>query len=401
MKKQNQLWQSARKVLAIAAILLIALPASAQTTQTHIVKRGETFSSIASKYGITESELRTANPNVKNCYAGTKLNIVKKAPVQIIAKPSTAAPSSGDGGGAVKLMLISAKYNIDKGNYKKATKKIDFVLSSAQSTEQQKEEARQLLAVVEKAKEERRERRAEALDNLSNSLQQTANTLMALGMAASQMEAIQRGAYVPPMVPVPIYNNPAPWYGSNTTQQILINQQRQNNEVARKATENMNRIASGNYGASTSGGASKFNQFYRLAQQGNAQAQYGLGMCYENGVWVAQNKAEAAKWYKMASQQGYADAQYHLGRLYSKGDGVAKNDVEAVKWYKLAAQQGNADAQFSLGECYWSGSGVIENNQIAMEWLKKSKCGRLQSEELEKLRDQLIVIIQNELNGSK
>ena len=48
------------------------------------------------------------------------------------------------------------------------------------------------------------------------------------------------------------------------------------------------------------------------------------------------------------AEQGDADAQYNLGDMYARGDGVPEDDAEAVKWLRLAAEQGHADAQFSL-----------------------------------------------------
>ena len=41
-------------------------------------------------------------------------------------------------------------------------------------------------------------------------------------------------------------------------------------------------------------------------------------------------------------------AQYSLGVSYEIGEGVAQDSAEAVKWYRLAAEQGNDDAKFSL-----------------------------------------------------
>ena len=440
MKKQNKLWLSARKVLAIVAVLLFTTTVSAQTSQTHIVKRGETFASIASKYGITESELRTANPNAENCYAGTKLNIIKKAPVLERTETATniSQPSTPILSNLPERELNLSRRLIDKKKYKKASKFLNHVLRTDLSTPQQKEEARSLLAEIEKKKEERRERWVEALGNLADGLKETGNSLMAAGAMASQMDAIQRGAYVPPSTPAPVFHNPTPWYGSNTTQQILTNQQRHNNEIARQGIENMNSVvrqyeenskriknqtpadsyyqlaqqgdvaAQNNLGLCYSNGEgvaqnkAEAVKWYNLAaQQGLADAQYNLGVCYSYGEGVAQNMAEAVKWYKLAAQQGFANAQYNLGVCYSNGEGVAQDKAEAVKWYNLAAQQGLADAQYSLGVCYWSGRGVAKNNQIALEWLKKSKGGRLQNELLEKLRDQLIDIIQKDLNGLK
>ena len=41
------------------------------------------------------------------------------------------------------------------------------------------------------------------------------------------------------------------------------------------------------------------------------------------------------------AKQGEAYAQYNLGLIYFKGEGVPKNDTEAVKWFRKAADQGH------------------------------------------------------------
>ena len=41
------------------------------------------------------------------------------------------------------------------------------------------------------------------------------------------------------------------------------------------------------------------------AEKGDAQAQYNLGALYLFGVEVAQDFAEAAKWFRKAGEQGY------------------------------------------------------------------------------------------------
>lgn len=93
--------------------------------------------------------------------------------------------------------------------------------------------------------------------------------------------------------------------------------------------------------------------FQQAAEQGNAKAQYNLGVCYENGQGVLQNYTEAVKWYRKAAEQGDALAQYNLGGCYYVGQGVAQNYTEAVKWIKKAAKQGDAlaiEALKQLGE---------------------------------------------------
>ena len=63
---------------------------------------------------------------------------------------------------------------------------------------------------------------------------------------------------------------------------------------------------------------------------------------------------------KRLAESGDADAQYNLGVMYAFGEGVAKDQVEAVKWYRKAAEQGDADAQYNLGVRYAKGEGVLK-----------------------------------------
>jgi TPR repeat protein len=60
---------------------------------------------------------------------------------------------------------------------------------------------------------------------------------------------------------------------------------------------------------------------------------------------VAQDYAEAMRWFRGAAEQGNADAIVHIGVLYQNGRGVARDSAEALRWYRKAADQGNADAQ--------------------------------------------------------
>ena len=89
----------------------------------------------------------------------------------------------------------------------------------------------------------------------------------------------------------------------------------------------------------------------RLAEQGNAEAQFSLGLMYDNGEGVPENDAEAMRWYRLAAEQDDADAQVNLGVMYANGEGVPEDDAEAVRWFRLAAEQGYADAQNNLGSC--------------------------------------------------
>ncbi len=109
-----------------------------------------------------------------------------------------------------------------------------------------------------------------------------------------------------------------------------------------------------------------------MAQQGDATAQYSLGVMYERGKGVTKNEAKALAWYTKAAEQGYAGAQTNLGLMYANGQGVAKDEATAVAWFIKAAEQGDATAQYNLGVMYANGRGVAKNDATALAWYTKA-----------------------------
>ncbi|MGO8943332.1 MAG: J domain-containing protein [Syntrophobacteraceae bacterium] len=127
------------------------------------------------------------------------------------------------------------------------------------------------------------------------------------------------------------------------------------------------------YGAYNKGDYSTaYKQFNALADRGDAEAQFLLGVMYAGGQGVPKNDAEAAKRYRKAADQGYAKSQYNLGLMYAKGEGVPEDYAEAVKWFRKAADQGDVEAQFLLGVMYADGEGVEENDAEAVKWYGKA-----------------------------
>lgn len=63
-----------------------------------------------------------------------------------------------------------------------------------------------------------------------------------------------------------------------------------------------------------------------LAARGDGDAQLLLGLMHQDGAGVAQDHAEAARWYRRAADQGVAQAQYALGVLSERGGGVPRSD---------------------------------------------------------------------------
>lgn len=71
-----------RILAVIVAIMLCAISVSAQSVKKHIVQRGETLSTIAGKYGVSQEELSKLNPDAAQfVYVGMELTIPQKTEV--------------------------------------------------------------------------------------------------------------------------------------------------------------------------------------------------------------------------------------------------------------------------------------------------------------------------------
>jgi len=123
----------------------------------------------------------------------------------------------------------------------------------------------------------------------------------------------------------------------------------------------------------------------KAAEQGHGMAQYTLGSIYSHGMGVAKDATEAAKWFRKAAEnestreEHRITAQGLLGSWYYHGHGVPKDKAESVKWYRKAADPNNvngqprAQAQLELGKRYYKGEGVAEDRMEAIKWLRLAK----------------------------
>lgn len=112
-----------------------------------------------------------------------------------------------------------------------------------------------------------------------------------------------------------------------------------------------------------------------LAKQGDATAQFNVGLMYANGTGVAQNDADAVKWYRKAADQGLAQAQSKLAAAYMAGKGVPQDYAEAISLVRKSADQGYAEAQFNLGIRYAEGLGVPQDYIQAHKWCNLGAAG--------------------------
>lgn len=91
-----------------------------------------------------------------------------------------------------------------------------------------------------------------------------------------------------------------------------------------------------------------YDEWLPLAELGDAEAQFNLGVLYDEGAGVVRNLATAADWYRKAAEQGFVDAQTNLGIMYYHGLGVERDHETAAHWFRLAADQGDAEASAYL-----------------------------------------------------
>jgi TPR repeat protein len=113
----------------------------------------------------------------------------------------------------------------------------------------------------------------------------------------------------------------------------------------------------------------------RAAEHGESEAQFWLGVAYEQNWFETTDIQEAVKWYRKAAVQGHPDAQASLGQMYKDGEGVKQNYVLAAEWYRKAAEHvpnfgGAGQGRNDLGLLYMNGLGVPQDYVQAYMWFR-------------------------------
>ena len=105
-----------------------------------------------------------------------------------------------------------------------------------------------------------------------------------------------------------------------------------------------------------------------LADKGNAEAQYHVGMMHNNGIGTAQDPKQAFEWFKKSTASGDPLGAYKLGCYYAgQFAGVVPTDLnEALKYKLVAAEAGYALAQHDVAVMYEKQG----NSEAALKWLK-------------------------------
>ena len=117
--------------------------------------------------------------------------------------------------------------------------------------------------------------------------------------------------------------------------------------------------------------ATAFRELNTLATNGDAFAEYLLGLMYVKGEGVPQDFKQGEYWWFLAAEQGHAQAQYNLGAMYADGLGsrwISNKLCGGIAWRPT----GEAKAQTSLGLLYAKGEGVPSDLKEAVRLFRSA-----------------------------
>ncbi len=110
----------------------------------------------------------------------------------------------------------------------------------------------------------------------------------------------------------------------------------------------------------------------KLAEKGNAEAQFKVGEMYETGRGVEKNLIEAKRWINKAAAQGNQAAGYKLLYYDLQNNGVTADNKDKLAELQKAAKDGNGYAQYYAGLMHSHGVGLRKNSTAALDWLGKA-----------------------------
>jgi flagellar biosynthesis GTPase FlhF len=110
----------------------------------------------------------------------------------------------------------------------------------------------------------------------------------------------------------------------------------------------------------------------KLAEKGNAEAQFKVGEMYETGFGVKEDKEQALSWITKAADQGHETAGYKLLYWDIEKNGITDANKGKVEALEAKANEGDPQAQFYVGKMYSRGVGKQRDADKAIDWLNKA-----------------------------
>jgi len=115
----------------------------------------------------------------------------------------------------------------------------------------------------------------------------------------------------------------------------------------------------------------------RAAKGGEVQAAYQLGLLYDVGDKIPENRNLAIEYMNQAAESGLKEAQYALAVWTERGYFGEVDVARAVSLYEQAAEQGHPNAMRSLIVLYGTGlDGIPANKERQAYWIEKLNMGR-------------------------
>ncbi len=108
------------------------------------------------------------------------------------------------------------------------------------------------------------------------------------------------------------------------------------------------------------------------AENGNADACFFAGLCYQEGTGVEPDYTKAMYYYQKGKNLGEVCCINQLGVLYGRGLGVPKDVHKAIEYYTEAGERGEGVAYCNIGVFYDIGDGVQQNREKAIEYYELS-----------------------------
>lgn len=111
---------------------------------------------------------------------------------------------------------------------------------------------------------------------------------------------------------------------------------------------------------------------FENAYEGDANAQFKIGVLYHSGKLIGQDYKEAARFYKYSAEAGNKKAQINLASLFLFTKEITRNPHEAARLLKLAHKNGGTLAANNLGVLYELGYGVDKDYAQAADFYQEA-----------------------------
>ncbi len=99
----------------------------------------------------------------------------------------------------------------------------------------------------------------------------------------------------------------------------------------------------------------------KMSALNSLEAQYFLGICYENGIVVQQSNVDAFRLIRKSAERGLPDAMYRMSLYYHNGFAVAVNENSSAEWLRRFQAKGGKMLLPDISAIIYEGTKHPEN----------------------------------------